>query len=224
MSWQLFLSLSIMMFLQYAIWGAWSPVLAARLLGPLKFSGKQTGWIYGTIPIACIISPLIAGQLVDRWIATEWFLCAAQIIGGVLLLFAAKRQSFKGLFLVMLLLIQTAAVSMSVEPEFYLDHREELMLSPTQVKQFKDIILDLQKDTIMKEAETHITELELQHMIETDIPDFQQISETVRRISTLQGEIRLSRISALLRIRKLLTEEQAARIEELPPRRFKEPH
>jgi nucleoside transporter len=92
-----------MMFLEYAIWGAWSPVLAARLLGPLKFSGKQTGWIYGTIPIACIISPLIAGQLVDRWIATEWFLGGAQIVGGVLLLLAAKKKSFGALFLVMLL-------------------------------------------------------------------------------------------------------------------------
>lgn len=103
MNWQLYISLSIMMFLEYAIWGAWSPVLAARLLGPLKFSGKQTGWIYGTIPIACIISPLIAGQFADRWIATEWFLGGAQIIGGVLLLLAAKRRNFGSLFLVMLL-------------------------------------------------------------------------------------------------------------------------
>ncbi|TFG50061.1 MAG: MFS transporter [Candidatus Brocadiia bacterium] len=103
MGWQLFLSLSVMMFLEYAIWGAWSPVLAARLSGDLKFSGSQTGWIYGTIPIACIISPLIAGQLVDRWIATEWFLGGAQIIGGVLLLIAANKKNFSSLFLVMFL-------------------------------------------------------------------------------------------------------------------------
>lgn len=103
MSGQLFLSLSIMMFLQYAIWGAWSPVLAARLLGDLKFSGKQTGWIYGAIPIACIISPLIAGQLVDRWIATEWFLGGAHILGGILLLVAAQKKKFASLFLVMFL-------------------------------------------------------------------------------------------------------------------------
>lgn len=34
-----------MMFLQFAIWGAWMPVLATRLLGPLKFNGKQAGSI-----------------------------------------------------------------------------------------------------------------------------------------------------------------------------------
>ncbi|MHC4157616.1 MAG: MFS transporter [Planctomycetota bacterium] len=103
MNWQLYISLSVMMFLEFAIWGAWSPVLAARLLGPLKMSGKQTGWIYGTIPLACIISPLIAGQLCDRWIATEWLLAGAHLIGGVLLFFAARKKTFGSLFGVMCL-------------------------------------------------------------------------------------------------------------------------
>ncbi len=69
---KIYLSMSIMMFLEFAIWGAWSPVLAARLLGPLKMSGKQTGWIYGTIPLASIVAPLAAGLIADRWVSTEW--------------------------------------------------------------------------------------------------------------------------------------------------------
>ena len=40
-----------MMGLEYAVWGAWMPVLAVRLLGPLKMTGKQTGWIYATFPL-----------------------------------------------------------------------------------------------------------------------------------------------------------------------------
>ena len=63
---KLYLLLSGMMFLEFAIWGAWSPVLAARLLGPLKMSGKQTGWIYGTLPLACIIAPLVSGQIANQ--------------------------------------------------------------------------------------------------------------------------------------------------------------
>jgi nucleoside transporter len=90
-----------MMFLQFAIWGAWSPVLAARLLGPLKMTGRQTGWIYGTIPLACIISPLIVGQIADRWIATQWLLAAAHLIGGILLFVAARKKTFGSLFAVM---------------------------------------------------------------------------------------------------------------------------
>ena len=92
MSWQIYVQLSLMMFLQFAVWGAWSPVLASRLLGSLKMSGKQTGWIYGTIYLGCIISPLIAGQIADRWVATEYFLAAAHLVGGVLLLASARHE------------------------------------------------------------------------------------------------------------------------------------
>jgi len=101
MSWQIYVQLSLMMFLQFAVWGAWSPVLASRLLGSLKMSGKQTGWIYGTIYLGCIISPLIAGQIADRWVATEYFLAAAHLAGGVLLLAAARQRRFTVLFAIM---------------------------------------------------------------------------------------------------------------------------
>ena len=102
MNWSVYTNLSLMMFLEFAIWGAWSPVLAARLLGPLKFSGKQTGWIYSTIPLACIISPLVAGQLADRWVNTEWILAVAHLVGAGLLFVAARQRKFAGLFVVML--------------------------------------------------------------------------------------------------------------------------
>lgn len=103
MSWQLYLSLSLVMFLEYAVWGAWMPVLATRLLGPLKMSSKQTGWIYATLPLACIISPLIAGQFADKYLNTEWILVAAHLIGAFLLLAAARKTEFKSLFVVMLI-------------------------------------------------------------------------------------------------------------------------
>jgi nucleoside transporter len=90
-----------MMFLEYAIWGAWAPVLAAYLLGQMKLSGKQTGWIYATLWIACIVSPFIGGQIADRWIAAEYFLAAVHLVGGVLLLAAAWQRSFWGLFVLM---------------------------------------------------------------------------------------------------------------------------
>ena len=101
MDWPVYVRLSLMMFLQFAIWGAWSPVLAARLFGPLKFTGKQVGWIYGTMYLGCIVSPLIGGLLTDRWVATQWFLAAAHLVGGVLLLVAARKTTFGGLFAAM---------------------------------------------------------------------------------------------------------------------------
>jgi MFS family permease len=98
----LYVKLSAMMFLEYAIWGAWYPVLATRLLGPLKFTGKQTGWIYATIPLGCIISPLIAGQIADRWLNTEIILAGAHLIGTLLLFVAAWKRKFNVLFGVLL--------------------------------------------------------------------------------------------------------------------------
>lgn len=99
----LYLKLSAMMFLEFAVWGAWYPVLAARLLGPLKFSGKQTGWIYAALPLACIFMPLVAGQMADRYVNTEYILAGAHLIGMVLLFVAGWRKDFKSLFTVILL-------------------------------------------------------------------------------------------------------------------------
>ncbi len=103
MSRDLYVRLSAMMFLEYAVWGAWAPVLAARLLGPLKMNGKQTGWIYATLPLACMVSPLVAGQLADRYFDTRWVLAAAHLVGALLLYVAIRQKTFGRLFVVMLL-------------------------------------------------------------------------------------------------------------------------
>jgi len=103
MSWALYTKLSAMMFMEYAVWGAWMPVLAARLLGPLKMSGRQTGWIYATLPLATMISPLFFGQLADKWLDTGWILVGCHLVGAGLLYVAAKQERFGGLFVVMLL-------------------------------------------------------------------------------------------------------------------------
>jgi len=99
----LYWKLSALMFLEFAVWGAWYPVLAARLLGPLKFSGKQTGWIYAALPLACIFMPLLAGQMADKYVNTEYILAGAHLIGMVLLFIAGWRKDFKSLFTVILL-------------------------------------------------------------------------------------------------------------------------
>jgi nucleoside transporter len=97
MDWQLYFKLSLMMFLEFAIWGAWAPVLASHLVGKLKLSGKQTGWIYATLWLGVIVASFIGGQITDRWIATEYYLAAVHLLGGIVLLMAAKRTKFRSL-------------------------------------------------------------------------------------------------------------------------------
>ena len=100
---EMYIKLSLMMFLEFATWAAWMPVLAARLLGPLKMTGKQTGWIYATFPLACIFAPLIAGQVADQAVNAERILFWTHLIGAILLVVAAKMEKFTPLFIVMLL-------------------------------------------------------------------------------------------------------------------------
>jgi MFS family permease len=100
---EMYFKLSLLMFFEYAIWGAWLPVLAARLLGPLKMNGKQTGWIYATLPIASMISPPIVGYIADNLCDARWLLLGCHLLGAILLFVSAKLKRFWPLFLVMFL-------------------------------------------------------------------------------------------------------------------------
>ncbi|MEN6450851.1 MAG: MFS transporter [Thermoguttaceae bacterium] len=102
MNWDMYTRVSALMFLEFAVWGAWMPVLALRLLGPLKFTGKQTGWIYATFPLAGMFSPIIGGYLADKCVNTEWVILACHLAGAILLFVAAKQTKFWGMFWTML--------------------------------------------------------------------------------------------------------------------------
>ena len=75
------IQLGIMMFLQYAIWGAWYAVLSAYLGNDLGFTGVQVGAIYSLFPLAMIIAPFIGGQLADRYFASERIIGVLQLAG-----------------------------------------------------------------------------------------------------------------------------------------------
>jgi nucleoside transporter len=130
MEWKLYLALSFAMFMEYAVWGAWMPVLAARLLGPLKMSGKQTGWIYATLPLACIFMPLVSGQLADKYVNTEIILAVAHLIGAVLMFIAVRKTTFKGLFVVMLLYCLCYAATLPLVNSLMFSHLAKNNLDP----------------------------------------------------------------------------------------------
>lgn len=92
--------LSLMMFLEYAVWGAWLPVAARFLSAPaesggLGFSPGQIGMILGVAASAgAILAPFIAGQLADRLMNAERALAGLLLLGGTVNWMLASQTSY----------------------------------------------------------------------------------------------------------------------------------
>lgn len=124
MSGQVYLALSMMMFLEFAVRGTWAPVLSARLLGPLGMTGRQVGWIYGLVPLACIVAPLAAGPIVDRWLPSQWMLAGAHLTSGLALLAAAWTGRFLPLLVLMAVHALAFAPTLAVVNSLAFSHME----------------------------------------------------------------------------------------------------
>lgn len=95
--------LSIMMFLNYVIWGAWYVTLGTYLTATLKFSGTEAGAVFGTTALACMISPFFVGLIADRFFATEKVLATLHLVGAVFLYMVAQVTSFGAVYALLLL-------------------------------------------------------------------------------------------------------------------------
>lgn len=83
--------LSLMMFLQFFIWGAWY-VTAPNYLSTIGFQAADFGWTYSVGPIAGMISPFIVGMIADRFFAAQRVLATMHILGAVLMVVAARMM------------------------------------------------------------------------------------------------------------------------------------
>ena len=88
--------LSVMMFLQYAIWGAWLPILWPFLADHRGFTAAQIGNLFAVGAVGALLAPFIAGQIADRFFATEKFLAASHLAGAVLVWQLASIETYQG--------------------------------------------------------------------------------------------------------------------------------
>lgn len=94
--------LSIMMFLQYYVWGIWLPILGIHLgSDAVGLTGPQIGWVYTVYGFGAILGPFLLGQLADRYVATEIVMGVAHLIGGGLLIATAYVVGFWPIFLLL---------------------------------------------------------------------------------------------------------------------------
>lgn len=86
--------LSLMMFIEYFVWGCWYVTMGTYLLQTLKFDGNQVGLAYSALSISAIISPFFVGMIADRFFAAERALGVLHLIGGVLMYLISTVSDF----------------------------------------------------------------------------------------------------------------------------------
>jgi nucleoside transporter len=113
----------LMMVLEFAIWGAWLPLIwgymgAAVADGGLGFSGNEIAWVGSAFAIASIMGIFFSSQFADRTFAAERFMAVSHLVGGLAILGMYWVRDFRTFFSLMLvhalLYVPTISVTNSI--------------------------------------------------------------------------------------------------------------
>ena len=96
------IKLSVMMFLEFFIWGAWFVTLGTFLGNNLKASGSETAAVFSTQSWGAIIAPFIIGLIADRYFNAEKILGILHLTGAFLM-YQMYRSTDVGMFYIYVL-------------------------------------------------------------------------------------------------------------------------
>lgn len=88
------IQLSLMMFLEFFIWGGWFVTLGTFLNANLNASGAESAMAFSTQSWGAIIAPFIIGLIADRYFNAEKILGILHIFGAVLMYLMAQASDF----------------------------------------------------------------------------------------------------------------------------------
>lgn len=112
------IQLSLMMFLEFFIWGSWFVTLGIYLPNTLDSNGSQIALAYSTQSWGAILSPFIIGLIADRFFNAERILGSVHLVGAILMFMLYRANSFEGFFpyllVYMILYMSTLALVNSV--------------------------------------------------------------------------------------------------------------
>lgn len=93
--------LSLMMFLELFIWGAWLPLIFGYLPS-LGFSAAQQAWTLSAFALASLTAMFFSTQFADRNFAAQRFCAFSHLVGGLAILALAWVNEFWPFFALML--------------------------------------------------------------------------------------------------------------------------
>ena len=89
-----FIQLSIMMFLEFFIWGGWFVTLGSFMGNNLESSGAETAMAFSTQSWGAIVAPFIIGLIADRFFNAERILAVLHLMGAVLMYQMSQASGF----------------------------------------------------------------------------------------------------------------------------------
>jgi nucleoside transporter len=106
--------LSVMMFLQFFVWGAWYGQMSKYLLTQLHSTGDQVGNAYAAFSLAMIIAPFFVGMIADRYFAAQKVLGVLNLLGAVVLYFITQNTNPDNFFYLILAYCLTFAPTLAL--------------------------------------------------------------------------------------------------------------
>ena len=95
--------LSLMMFLEFFVWGAWFVTLGTYLAVELGASGSQISLAFLTQSLGAIIAPFIVGLIADRFFPAQRILGVLHLFSAAMLFLAGRQEGFGSFFIFALL-------------------------------------------------------------------------------------------------------------------------
>ncbi|MCB9308875.1 MAG: nucleoside permease [Lewinellaceae bacterium] len=124
--------LSVMMFLQFFIWGAWFVTLGTFLSKTLQSSGGEIANAFSTQSWGAIIAPFFIGLIADKYMNAEKILAILHLLGAVLLFLMGSADDFSGFYpftlLYMIIYMPTLALVNSISFHQMSDPSKEFSL------------------------------------------------------------------------------------------------
>jgi len=96
-----------------------------------------------------------------------------------------------------------------------LQNREKLGLSSDQVKRLEQSKTDFQKESIRRDADVRVAEMDLKSLLEAQPVDMAKVEAKVREVERGRADIRLARIRAIEKAKELLTADQRKKLQEI---------